>query len=148
MRNVFLIPTDKPSKIGSCNNQLVFLPKHQNILVGHKDYPTINQNIYITSDETPKAGDYWIDKENIVQKTNFDLEYSHKIILTTDETLIKSGVQVIYDEFLNWFVNNPDCEWVEVKKFDPIYSHHNISSEFLYRIIIPQVKSKNDINTC
>jgi len=40
-------------------------------------------------------------------------EYS-EIILTTDQDLIKDGVQAISDEFLEWFVNNPSCEEVEV----------------------------------
>ena len=46
--------------------------------------------------------------------------YSHyridckKIILTTDQDLIKDGVQPIDDEFLEWFVKNPSCEEVEV----------------------------------
>jgi flavorubredoxin len=37
-----------------------------------------------------------------------------KIILTTDGDLIKDGVQSIDDEFLEWFVENPSCEEVEV----------------------------------
>jgi hypothetical protein len=36
-----------------------------------------------------------------------------KIILTTDQDLIKDGVQAIDDEFLEWFVKNPSCEEVE-----------------------------------
>jgi hypothetical protein len=38
-----------------------------------------------------------------------------KIILTTDQDLIKDGVQAIDDEFLEWFVNNTSCEEVEIK---------------------------------
>jgi hypothetical protein len=37
-----------------------------------------------------------------------------KIILTTDQDLIKDGVQEINDEFLEWFVKNPSCEEVKV----------------------------------
>ena len=37
-----------------------------------------------------------------------------KIILTTDQDLLKDGVQPIDDEFLEWFVKNPNCESVEV----------------------------------
>jgi len=39
------------------------------------------------------------------------------IILTTDQDLIKDGVQSIDDEFLKWFVKNPSCEFVDVKKY-------------------------------
>jgi hypothetical protein len=37
-----------------------------------------------------------------------------EILLSTDELLIKDGVQAIDDEFLEWFVKNPSCEKVEV----------------------------------
>jgi hypothetical protein len=38
------------------------------------------------------------------------------VILTTNNLLIKDGVQAIDDTFLEWFVKNPSCEEVEVKK--------------------------------
>ena len=77
MKNIHILPTDKPSRLGLCNNQLVFLQKHQNILVGHKDYPTTNQNIYITSDEEIKEGDWFIRNGSIhkcfrVHKTDIE----------------------------------------------------------------------------
>jgi hypothetical protein len=34
--------------------------------------------------------------------------------MTTDQDLIKDGVQAIDDEFLEWFVQNPSCEEVGV----------------------------------
>jgi parallel beta-helix repeat protein len=46
----------------------------------------------------------------------FSKKYLTKIILTTDTDLIKDGVQETPDEFLEWFVKNPSCEEVEVKK--------------------------------
>jgi hypothetical protein len=52
-------------------------------------------------------------KGNYYLKT--DVGYK-KIILTTDTGLIKNGIQAIDDEFLEWFVKNPSCEWVEVKE--------------------------------
>ncbi len=42
--------------------------------------------------------------------------YDFKIILTTNNLLIKDGVQAIGDEFLEWFVKNPSCEFVNVEK--------------------------------
>ena len=44
------------------------------------------------------------------------LKYLTKIILTIDTDLIKDGVQETPDEFLEWFVKNPSCEEVDVKK--------------------------------
>jgi hypothetical protein len=92
-----------------------------------------------------------------------------KIILTTDQDLIKDGVQAIDDEFLEWFVKNPSCEFVEVdKEEDELVSPKNpkirfnylqdppsfISAESLnnmiltykYKIIIPQEKPKQEHN--
>ena len=124
MKNIHILPTDKPSRLGLCNNQLVFLQKHQNILVGHKDYPTTNQTIYITNDEEIKEGDlkngeYYLYFNKVRQFKEIDnlnrawKDYK-KIILSTDQDLIKDGVQAIDDEFLEWFVKNPSCEEVEV----------------------------------
>jgi hypothetical protein len=39
----------------------------------------------------------------------------NKIILTTNKFLIKDGVQAIDDNFLEWFVKNPSCEYVKLK---------------------------------
>jgi hypothetical protein len=115
----------------------------------------ININIYITSGEEIKEGD-WI----LVPSTNgtdyFDWsgcipkkaesnyapnKFVWKIILTTDTDLIKDGVQAIPDEFLEWFVKNPSCEFVEVKKGFADGSAYGY--DFLsYKIIIPQEEPK------
>jgi hypothetical protein len=72
-----------------------------------------------------------------------------KIILTTDQDLIKDGVQAIDDEFLEWFVKNPSCEEVEVKKqyvtplgdiVDTCYDNERLN----YKIIIPQEETKQE----
>jgi hypothetical protein len=90
------------------------------------------QNIYITSDEEIKEGDYVYSTSqdcNIqkvskgIVKSYQEVEHYKKIILTTDKELIKDGVQGINGvmandfKFLNWFVNNPNCKEVEVKKY-------------------------------
>jgi hypothetical protein len=61
-----------------------------------------------------------------------------KIILTTDDQLIADGIQPIDDEFLEWFVKNPSCESVEVKKV--ILGKVEGTSMVIdkYKIIIPQ----------
>jgi len=146
MKNIHILPTDKPSRLGLCNNQLTFLPKHQNILVGHKDYTTIYQNIYITSDEEIKEGDWFYDNDGELCKYTPDYnadpndwEYNNKIIITTDLDLIKDGVQPIDDEFLQWFVNNPNCEFVEVEPSE------FLADKVIYEIIIPNLEIWKDI---
>jgi hypothetical protein len=91
-------------------------------------------NIYIPNDEPIKEGDWFIHKtnadcslhkcidrpakQNVIGDNNIDyfLGFCKKIILTTDRDLIKDGVQEIDKTFLEWFVKNPSCEWVEVEK--------------------------------
>jgi tetrahydromethanopterin S-methyltransferase subunit G len=128
MKNIHVIPTDKPSRLFKFANQLHLdtIPKEY-----YKKY-----NIYITSDEKIKEGDYGFDEvHKCVVKITKELINNYlykKIILTTDAQLIKDGVQAITDEFLEWFVKNPSCEEVEVDKG---YRGVNL---FNYKIIIPK----------
>ena len=81
----------------------------------------VPQHLYITNDEEIKEG-AWIAYPNLknwvpVKYLGGDLVgVEKKIILTTDGDLIKDEVQSINNDFLQWFVKNPSCERVEVKK--------------------------------
>lgn len=105
----------------------------------------IGKELFITSDEEIKDGDWWLNlKTNDIDKCTHKSEvllynsekYKHikKIILTTDQDLINDDVQAIDDEFLEWFVNNPSCEFVEViqDRMAPMY----------HDIIIPKEEPK------
>jgi hypothetical protein len=140
MKNLHLIPTDKPSSLyyKDDNYKLANSTMAIDWYISSAGYkPT---NIYITSDEEIKDGDYGLSKLNEIIKFHigYDYRYYAKIILTTDQDLIKDGVQAIDDEFLEWFVKNPSCEEVEVQKwFDGL--------DFLeYKIIIPQEEPKQE----
>ena len=123
MRNIHLIPTDKPSRLYLGNNGNFVFGMIQTSIQSRNDDFT-NQNIYITSDEEIKEGDWYYDTKDleslvpIYQRSQNLKFYSgcKKIILTTDGDLISNGVQAIDDEFLEWFVKNPSCEKVEVKR--------------------------------
>jgi hypothetical protein len=68
------------------------------------------------------------------------VNYEKKIILTTDQDLISDGVQAIDDEFLEWFVNNPSCEEVEVfkERYHVVEFIDDYPKGFFdYQIIIP-----------
>ena len=111
MKNIHILPTDKPSRLFK-HNDTFFL----NEQFDESSPKIIAQNIYITSDEEIKEGD-WIKWGEAIYKAN--KKYTppfKKIILTTDQELIEYGVQAIDDEFLQWFINNPSCESVEVDK--------------------------------
>lgn len=117
-----------------------------------KNIHRINGNIYITSDEEIKEGDWTLmfdDLGNLFlcdkPQQYLGIEKGHhlnkglkKIILTTDQDLIKDGVQAIEDEFLEWFVKNPSCEKIEVEKA-PYDGTKSISKYWggEYKITIP-----------
>jgi hypothetical protein len=144
MKNIHLLPTDKPSRL------LKTIPKGNLILSksitsgSHWE----NQHIYITSDEEIKEGDlkvgeYYLYFNKIRQFKEIDnlnrawKDYK-KIILTTDQDLIADGVQAIDDTFLEWFVNNPSCEEVKVKLHEVSF----VVTDNIYKIIIPKEEPK------
>ena len=140
MKNIHVLPTDKPSEL-YINMQGV-LSKSNSSLLRLK-----SRNIYITSDEEIKDGDWYIYLGQINKRTrkNPKAEYPfpnyQKIILTTDPELIKDGVQAIPDEFLEWFVENPSCEYVDL-----IGLHKENGYEFLgYEVIIPKEEPYSEI---
>jgi hypothetical protein len=132
MKNIHILPTDKPSRL--------IIQNGNKLILGVLDYSIIEnrQHIYITNDDEIKEGDWFID----ITLTNNGLIYKSagfsnslgyegwvktttniikepktqctKIILTTDQDLIAEGIQPIDDTFLEWFVENPSCESVEI----------------------------------
>jgi hypothetical protein len=144
MKNLHVLPTDKPSRLflNKVNNKLLLDSDTYCDLI--KRLPSSNyQNIYITSDEEIKQGDYfWKPDCNMIFKAEYTPHKGcKKVILTTDTDLIKDGVQPIDDEFLNWFVDNPSCEGVEVAD---LWKDGNPSTHFSYQIIIPHEEPKQE----
>jgi len=136
MKNLYLLPTDKPSRlIKSQDNDFVYLNTNAPNWF-ENNLKTIKQNLYITSDGEIKEGYYFDLDVNKVLKYPIGCynKGNKKIILTTDQDLIKDGVQAIDDKFLEWFVNNQSCESVEVK----CYSKFNDGDFTDYKIIIPK----------
>jgi hypothetical protein len=161
-KNCWVIPTDKPSRLGYLTKKgkevfkdlRLFDKPMRNILDSE------NQHIYITSDEEIKEGDYAINSNGYLIKINqfsedelsfiplkkdvycntetwHKIKLYKKIILTTDQDLIADGVQSIDDEFLEWFFINPSCE--EVKIEGHVYKGQNLTH---YKIIIPKEEPK------
>ena len=153
MKNIHILQTDKPSRLGylTKKGKEVF----NDLRLFEKPMPNIldseNQNIYITSNEEIKEGDWVIKISSLykgggnIQKYSFidkhfkDITFK-KIILTTDTDLIEDGVQKIDDEFLEWFVKNPSCEEVDVK---PMLSN-NGRVFYGYKIFIPKEEPKQE----
>jgi len=146
MKNIHLLPTDKPSRLHF--DDKLFLSTNPQI---SKDINSIveGRHIYITSDEEIKHGDWYLTSKNTICKcikTDSKYVYSleggsstncKKIILTTDQDLIKDCVQAIDDEFLEWFVKNPSCDMVEVGSY---HVKGDISGKLHYKIIITKAE--------
>jgi hypothetical protein len=123
MKNIFLLPTDKPSRltIRLKTDELMF--SYKEFVNQESDGVKLNKNqhIYITNDEEIKEGDWRYDSnfnkitKGIGESITYIKNHCKKIILTTDQDLIKDGIQSIDDEFLEWFVKNPNCENVEIE---------------------------------
>lgn len=163
MKNIHILPTDKPSRLFKLAGDL-YLHKECGI------DPKRNNNIYITSDEEIKEGDWVllnypkgveIDKalpsklENSFHNADFWIAENKihncnhkKIIITDNKDLIKDGVQAIDDEFLEWFIKNPSCEEVKIDKAehgmikDDVY--YKLSNKIFYKIIIPIEEPKQE----
>jgi hypothetical protein len=146
MKNIHLIPTDPNDETGGGL-----------WIKDNRDWC----HIYITSKEDIKRySEHYIDLNNNKVKTSFEnrgvyLPGEKKIILTTDSELIEYGVQPIDDEFLEWFVKNPSCEFVEVKKqmlcdycggeYCDNLACRGFKDSPYHKIIIPKEESKQEV---
>ena len=133
MKNVHVLPTDKPSRLHFDDKLFlstsIQISKNINSIVE-------GRNIYITNDEEIKVGDWVITPTNdIIQCAKVFQPDGKKIILTTDVDLINDGVQPIDDVFLEWFVKNPNCEKVEIENGWGL--EIDIETPY-YKIIIPK----------
>ena len=112
-KNINILPTDKPSRLHLIEDTLTITSDYKNSVCDGE------VNIYITSDEEIKEGDWYCSPGGIISKhngTEILPDNWDKIILTTDQDLINDGIQAIDNEFLEWFIKNPRCEWVEIRK--------------------------------
>jgi hypothetical protein len=155
MKNIHVLPTDKASRLWLDSDNKLWIHEIPTTLF-------MMQNIYITSDEKIEEGDWLLiidDFETYIHKhkgDNLPTTYYKKIILTTDQDLIKDGVQSIDDEFLEWFVKNPSCEKVETicglfnpmgRQVDPNNLGQNHSQcIWKHKIIIPQEEPKQHLD--
>jgi hypothetical protein len=159
MKNIHILSTENSSRL-SINDGILILHRLQ--------WRKGTQHIYITNDEIVTeylTGLYFIDidtgKNNIFSPIYINKEtiaagkfhtymnngnMCKKIIMTTDPQLIANGVQAIDDEFLEWFVKNPSCEFVKT-----YYVPKNIFKDkdgWEYEIIIPKEEPKQVCVQC
>ena len=154
MKNIHLVPTPHPSNITIQKRTSKLLYDLEPFT--HDEYDVIsNQNICITSNEEIKEGfnQWYLDRVLNKPYNSGGAQYAEKqdvIILTTDQDLIKDGVQAIDDEFLEWFVKNPNCEEVEVQErqqFEPDKTKRENPLNgvyYSYKLIIPKEEPKQE----
>jgi hypothetical protein len=160
MKNIHVLPTDKPSKFFITNEDEYGYREHY---VPDTMQTIKCMNMHIISEEEIKVGDWFIHPDSscfnkeckevsiggyeILQVIKVDENFIYhsdmmaihknknikKIILTTDQGLIKNGVQAIEDEFLEWFIKNPSCEYVTI--YDGLFEEERIWKKY---IIIPR----------
>ena len=144
MKNIHILSTDKPSRLvkiyNDVNRKTFKLKLDVEVNDSFKEYV----NIYITYDEEIKEGDCVIIQQvNLFPKPiveyHIGFQTVKKIILTTDSDLIADGVQAIDDEFLEWFVKNPNCDFVRTLKV-PYFDESGHS----YLLIIPKEEHKQE----
>lgn len=127
MKNLHVLPTDHPSRLRyNIKTRIWELNEFHKY---HTDIKSTH-NIYITSDEVSKG---------------------FKVILTTNKLLIKDGIQAIDDDFLEWFIKNSNCEFVETERLgDGKYVNflpNGDTEEGVYenyKIIIPKEELYNE----
>ena len=145
MKNLHLLQIDTTSRLvkiyNDVNRETFTLKLDVEVNDSFKEYV----NVYITSDEEIKEGDWhlhYYEGKPIVSKSHNSAvkgineiaeQFGYKkVILTTDQDLINDGVQEINDGFLEWFVKNPNCNFVRAIKV-PYFDESNYS----YVLIIP-----------
>jgi hypothetical protein len=138
MNNIHLIATEQSHLFyHNCTKKFSYkIDKYNECKKSKCRHP---QDIYITNDEEIKEGDYfWKPDCNMIFKAEYTPHKGcQKIILTTDQELIKDCVQAIDDELLEWFVKNPSCESVDVQKWASL-----AECGYSYQIIIPKENPK------
>jgi hypothetical protein len=159
MKNLFLLPTSNPSRLFIIDKSKMFISEPPYLsfsTVGGKVHKIEGeelyqpQYLYITSDKVPKEGDWCYSEMDGVGKWCGPIlthePQPKKIILTNDPNLINDGIQAIDDTFLKWFVENPSCEFVEVKDITTIPSLQlgRPNGHLMYKIIIPQEEPKQE----
>lgn len=172
MKNIHILPTNKPSRLAFDLDENFYLKSKEPQLFEFQNLVQ-NRELYITNEEEIKESG-WYEHNGVIFRADdvFDdgnnpnnsnpkvTDFNHKIILTTDQDLIKDGVQAIDDEFLEWFVKNSSCEEVEVEKIkqykgnylDCFHTQGQCDCGlkpckqifFTYKIIIPKEEPKQE----
>ena len=159
MKNLHVLTTENQSRLRY--NTITKIWELNEFPKYHTDIKSTH-NIYITSEEEIKEGDWYLDTS--MKSSNFAVNKCDserletvakqfknlfkKIILTTDQKLTDGNVQPIPDEFLEWFVKNSSCEEIEIKHIIKEYVDDQDAYGYdvnYYTIITPKEESKTNL---
>ena len=159
MKNLHVLTTENQSRLRY--NIITKIWELNEFPKYHTDIKSTH-NIYITSEEEIKEGDWYLDTS--MKSSNFAVNKCDserletvakqfknlfkKIILTTDQKLTDGNVQPIPDEFLEWFVKNSSCEEIEIKHIIKEYVDDQDAYGYdvnYYIIITPKEESKTNL---
>lgn len=138
MKNIFILPTNKPSNLYLEDNIL----KIDNEVYGHG-----NQFIYITDTEKFKKDEWITDGIEVIKASSKVVEAQglvtrrgwNKIVLTNDTSLIEDGVQTVDNLFLSFYAENP-VDYVELSSERINGSFCDVTDTYRYKydIVFPQ----------
>jgi hypothetical protein len=146
-KNIHVLETDQPSRLGYIVESKTYHLYDNNDLLNELADP---KHIYITSPQKIEKGvnTWYLSKFLNKPRNSGGAEYGGEqdvIILTTDLFLIEHSIQAIEDDFLEWFCQNPTCEFVEVSElrfFDP-NTNKSAHCKWLYDLPLEEPKLDN-----
>ena len=129
MKNIHILPTDKPSRLIQAEDDELMLLNEL-----YENTYNINKHIYITSDEEIKEGDYYYD--NIVLQVRqwksfmiYNNVQHKKVIATTDTSLYIHQKETISLPERVFYLPQPSQQFVE--KYIEEYNKGNIITDVL-----------------
>ena len=157
MRNLFVMPTMGMSTLYKRNDLGTYhIGPFDLCLTG--DLLRTNQYVYVTNDEEIDGGWVWhLGRCHLLKVGKFteingskgfrDSEFNsnflevlvsdcRKVVMTNDPDLIREDVEQIPDTFFDWFVDNSDCETVNVRRIANGVENHKLT--YGYKIYNPR----------
>lgn len=138
MKNLYLLPTENISKLAQSffDKSFQYDPDYYYTLEKEK---TIPYQMYIVSNEEIEdhTESCWCldtkDKSIKYYEKSSQSLYNYisyrKIILTTDHSLFKEGIQDITEKFLKWFVKNSNCDFVNIELYLRTAQSYNYTND-------------------
>jgi hypothetical protein len=159
MRNLYLIPTTSMSGVAYYNRSNSLKPRlrktntrssdynFQHIYITDPNKELIKGDVFILNDDALEAalkvvkyitsiGTVWDMEDN-----TYPIDCCDKVVMSTNTNLM--GVDMIDSDFIDWFVNNQECESVEIdSKYEMSEYRSILDAELGDWIKSPSISSK------